>query len=375
MEMTDDNKRIIRRYDKIISTTNECADNKAVIRFDDIPQRKLREMIEGSLIDSEEMIKRKIEHIPMIMTPFLRPGGLVLVYAYAGVGKTYFCMSLVTAITRNVPIGKWSVESPVGCVYVDGEMSYLDIVPRLQMLSKDLPDRKAPLVFLTSEEMDRKEKIIPDLTNKKWRDAISDMLRENQEYGLIVLDNVSSLAPNINENSKKDWDKINQWLLALRRMKKAVILVHHASIKGNPRGTTGRLDNVDFTIHLKKIDGGSEEEEASFRVEIEKKRSISIKAAEPFCMTIRTDEDSGLPWTTSNVIENRRPYIIALIGLGMKQRDIAEALKCTEPNVTQLKKKATKEGLFNEAGEPTAKWLEIYKGDTVEDIIKEFTEY
>jgi putative DNA primase/helicase len=330
-------------------------------------------MMEETIIDSDDVVQSEVAAERCIMKPWLKPESLTLLYGAAGVGKTFFCLSVGIAVTRKLQIGKWAVENPVGCLYIEGEMTTGEIQSHLKALTKDLPPVKEPLRFLTSEDMARKYNIVPNLTDKNWRDAISDMVRENHNIGLLILDNVSSLAPNINENVKKDWDDINQWLISLKHLKKAVIIIHHAGINGNQRGSTGRIDNVTNAIKLKDLSGASDDHRAAFEVTFTKKRSIYGKDAEPFCMVIKEDVDSGLPWTIGGAIgQNRKPYIIALIGLGMKQREIAEALGCTEANVSQIKKKAINEGLFNGDSEPTDKWFEIYKGDTIENVISEY---
>lgn len=364
---------LTKKKDVIDKTIDIAPDQPHVLNIENIPIGNLVTMVEGTMMSSVELLQKQIQEAPFIMKPWLKPGTQVLIYGKAGDGKTLCCLPIVTAITRNLQIGKWEVKSPVGCLYIDGEMGTVDIQARYRMLSKDLPPEKAQLHFLTSEEMFRKWNIRVNIAKQQWRDAISKILTKNSGIKLMVLDNVSSLSPHINENSKMDWDDINQWLISLRFDGVAVIAVHHASIKGNPRGTTGRLDNIDLSIKIRAVDDGSRDGLANFEVIYEKKRLIYGQNLDPFSMKIIKDPDSGLPWTTSNVLGlNRRPYIVGLIGLGMKQRNIAEALGCTEANVTQIKKKATKEGFFNEEGDPTNKWLDLYEGDTADDIIKEF---
>jgi len=371
--MNTKSEKIQTRINKNSTTTN--IEEVPVIPFDDLSRDNLKRIIEDSMMPVGDLVRKKIEAEHFIMKPWIKKGSLVLVYGNAGIGKTLFTLSVAVAVTRKIPIGLWEVEKPVGCLYIDGEMALSDMKSRLQFLLENLPKEKASLKFLTSEEMAKKHNLVPNITNQKWRDAITDMVRKDPGIGLLIIDNVSSLAPNLNENSKQAWDDINQWQLSLRRIGKAVILIHHESIKGNPRGTTGRLDNIDSAIQLKGIPNGSEDEGANFQVIFKKKRSIFGKSAEPFCMMIKKDPDSGFPWKTSSAIgQNRGPSIIGLIGMGMKQRKIAEALGCTEPNVTQIKKKAMKEGWFTEEGKPTGKWHTEYSELTIEDVIRGYKE-
>ncbi|NPU86403.1 MAG: AAA family ATPase [Syntrophaceae bacterium] len=341
-----------------------------------VSETKLNDSISDMMVSASDLMTRKLPERPHIMRPWLKAGSLTLVYAKAGVGKSFFAWSVAIAVVKQLTIGEWTVDNPAGCLYTDGEMQLDDIQERLLQFAKDLPADKACLNILSSEIAAQTDMQIINITERKWRDQISEVVRKDLSIGLVILDNVSSLTPGINENSKKDWDDINQWLLTLRRMGIAVIVIHHASLKGNPRGTSGRYDNVDWTIKLKDLADATRSSGAYFQVEFVKKRGKRDNALRPFTIRIAHDPDSGLPWQTSHYADRKRPpYIIALIGLGMKQRDIAEVLECTEVNVSQIKKKAIKDGLFTEDGRPTDKWRKAYTGDTIEQVIKEFKEY
>jgi hypothetical protein len=347
-------------------------DSEKIIEADTVSRAVLKKIVEDSIIPADSLARMEIKDDFFIMKPWLRPGTLAVVHGSAGVGKTFFCLCIAAAITRKVPIGRWEVERPVGCLYVDGEMALGDLQADLQTITANLPPGKAPLDFLTSEIMEKKFNVITDIQNEKWRGAITDTLKSNPDIGLLILDNLSSLAPNLNEISKQARAGINSWQLELRRMKKSVIVVHHANKKGDLRGSSSIIDSPNYAIGLKDLNRGSEDHGAYFSVQFTKKRRIRRQDAEPFSLMINQDLDSGYPWTASASIGQKRgPYIIGLIGLKMKQRDIAEALSCTEANVSQIKKKATRDGFFNQAGDPTEKWFEIYKGDTAAEMIAE----
>ncbi len=62
-----------------------------------------------------------------ILYPWLSPGTLAMVYSRAGVGKSFFLMSVCEAIVNNVPLGPWEVREPTNILYIDGENS-LDVI-------------------------------------------------------------------------------------------------------------------------------------------------------------------------------------------------------------------------------------------------------
>jgi putative DNA primase/helicase len=79
-----------------------------------------------------------------------------------------------------------------------------------------------------------------NLAKQTYRDHIYALLDKRTDIGLVILDNIAALIPGIDENSKQDWDPINQWLISLRILGLAVVLLHHAGKSGKQRGTSGR---------------------------------------------------------------------------------------------------------------------------------------
>jgi putative DNA primase/helicase len=88
-----------------------------------------------------------------------------------------------------------------------------------------------------------------NLIDDDWRKMMKALLLANG-IKLWVADNIASLAPGIDENSKQEWDPVNQWLLELRFAGITTIFLHHANKDGGQRGTSGREDNIDISILL-----------------------------------------------------------------------------------------------------------------------------
>ena len=90
-----------------------------------------------------------------------------------------------------------------------------------------------------------------NLLDPEWRGQLSEILISGG-YKLFFVDNIASLTPEIEENAKQAWDVINQWLLELRFRGISAVPLHHAGKSGAQRGTSGREDNVDTSILLKR---------------------------------------------------------------------------------------------------------------------------
>jgi putative DNA primase/helicase len=71
-----------------------------------------------------------------------------------------------------------------------------------------------------------------------------------KDFDLIIVDNLATLCRGHKENEAESWGQMQEWLLALRRMGKAVLLVHHAGKTGDQRGSSAKEDVLDCVIKL-----------------------------------------------------------------------------------------------------------------------------
>jgi predicted transcriptional regulator len=127
----------------------------------------------------------------------------------------------------------------------------------------------------------------------------------------------------LDENSKKEFDQVNQWFLQLRALGITVIFVHHTGKSGNEqRGTSSHEDAIDVSIVLesKGRDG-----EANFVVEFSKNRTIGSptdlqKIFPPRRMIFR-GEDGEYGWSTAieEKEEMRRNVLRALAAKKSKE--------------------------------------------------------
>ena len=277
-----------------------------------------------------------------------------------------FGLTIALCITRNVSISNWVTETPTGCLYLDAEMPSEEFQGRIRKLSKGLPDSLAPLTLLSAELMAREQWPIPNLADRKWREAIYSYLSGGSSK-VLILDNLASLTPGIDENSKKEWDEINQWLLSIRFLGVAVILIHHAGKGGDQRGSSAREDNIDVSIKLSHPAGYRPEEGCKFDVTFTKARSVYGAGATPFSFQI-VDQDGGLTWVVDEKGSGSREMIIAMLGQGIPQKDIPEILGCHKAWVSRVKKKAVEDGFLTESGEFTPQGKEAFGGVNLDGL-------
>ena len=256
------------------------------------------EVMAKKIMNSSDLLKKKIKEPTTIIDPWLTDGSITMIYSPRGIGKTWLCLIIASEVTRvnneGAKIGNWIVDQNAGVLYLDGEMSEFHLKKRLLQLigiNGKKENKFNPLTILSSSSIASEYRQQIRITDEAWRDTVYDFLAKNDNYQLVILDNIASLASGLDENDKKAWDPINEWVLALRHLGVAVIFVHHAGKGGAQRGTSGREDNVDNVIKLGK--GWAEEDYDSsaiyLDISFEKARNIESKEVYPFGLKISED--------------------------------------------------------------------------------------
>jgi putative DNA primase/helicase len=194
----------------------------------------------------------------LIVDPWLEAGGLSMIYAPTGHGKTLVLLNIALCIASGQTFLDQVIRSgPKRVLYVDGEMPIALMQERLRKLLAG--QRWSPKVqenfAMLSHEFLVKERGIPPLgapDDAKGRRLIDAHMAQ---FDVLILDNLSSLMGYGVENDAESWVAMNEWLLTLRRRRAAVIVVHHGTKKDSrgqfkQRGTSRRMDQLDSVIQL-----------------------------------------------------------------------------------------------------------------------------
>ena len=190
-EEFEQRNRIIKRYE----------DNDGFRNEQDKFKLRPTGRITSSSLYVDDFLTKKFPERPVILAPWLKQGTLSLVYAPRGLGKTWFGLTVAIAVTRNLPIGEWKTLKPTGCLYLDGEMACAELQDRLRQLTTGLPPALAPMNILSSEDMKSNNLSTINLVEEHWRNRILYDLKQDDTFRLLILDNLSCLAPGISENS------------------------------------------------------------------------------------------------------------------------------------------------------------------------------
>jgi KaiC/GvpD/RAD55 family RecA-like ATPase len=268
---------------------------------------------------------------------WLPEGGNAMVHGPRGVGKTFFQLTLATALTTGQVFLKWPVTAPVGVLYVDGEMQADELRNRTTALLERPP--VASLEFLTSQLVYQKCEQDLVLTSEAVRNEITAMLDARRDLGVLILDNISCLFSGINEDSKQDWEPINAWLIRLRHRGLATVLVHHSGKSGQQRGTSGREDSLDAVIQLTKPTGADAREGCHFELQFTKCRSVTGDDVAPLDVRLQT-VGGRLQWQWQPVEQSIQERARQLFAEGVTgPTELAEELGINKGYASRILKK------------------------------------
>lgn len=290
--------------------------------------------------------------------PILPIQGIIFIFAATGVGKTLFSLNLAYAIAGGGNFLKYKAPKPRKVLYIDGEMSYVDIYQRLMQIIKQQNDLDFPDNFLIYTP----DKMIPEgftapikmpkICTVEGQEFYNAVIEKN-DIDIIFIDNLAVLTT-IDLNSGEEWHTVEDWLLKLRAKGKTLGIVHHAGkdVQGY-RGTSRMLDTIDTAISLQILENQTTESTDSpndsiinskkFKIVYKKNRSFWGDDANPYEATLINDK-----WLYRNIELSNMDKVIECLNAGMNQRDIAKELFMSQTTVHRMIKKARKLGLIKD---------------------------
>lgn len=210
-----------------------------------------------AILTTREFLSRNIPDRDYIVEGLIREESITAIVGYTGFGKTMFALALANEVAWGGSMGPWNIPDPHNALYIDAEMVEQDLKSRVNALNKGRQlRRRAGELHIYSNSLAYKIGLKPaNLLEKKWRQAILDSV-DDLNIGLLVLDNLSSLARGIDENDKAAFDPINEWLIEVRNHGIAIIILHHTGKnKIEQRGSSSHLDALDTSLLIERPRG------------------------------------------------------------------------------------------------------------------------
>ena len=198
-----------------------------------------------SVVSTNELRGLTLEPREKILGEWFCEADLGLIFGPRGSAKTWFTLGITQALTTGGQFGEWKAHKECKVLYIDGEMPpdmMRSRIVGLQAVNDNLMLLNHQILF------DRATKTI-NISLPHVQQAITETCLR-MGIKVLILDNLSTLGVGMKENDADSWEKVNFWLLDLRRKKVAVIIIHHAGRSGEMRGTSRREDNVFWIIVL-----------------------------------------------------------------------------------------------------------------------------
>ncbi len=230
-----------------------------------------------AVLAEQEIMGMNIPDKAWVMRNFMREETITIVNGFRGEGKSWLSTSIGNEVSWGGRVGPWKVEKPMNVLIVDGEMPVKMQQERLGLLNKGRDIRKKPRrLFVYPEAYAYRIGLHrANILSPEWRERIADVVY-GRRVGLLILDNLSSLAPGIDENDKMEFDPVNRWLLEMRFNGITILMTHHTGKSGQQRGTSAHEDHVDVSILLSRPRGWNQGQGCRFKCEAIKDRALAL---------------------------------------------------------------------------------------------------
>ncbi len=332
-----------------------CSRVRDVQKFFDTDAGSLINSIEKypdlPITDSVEWKQRYLPERKYFLSPIIREATITLVAGEDGSGKTMFCMGVTDALAKGKNFGPWKnkVGNPIKCLYFEGEMHPYDFRERLIQMDTN---ENFNVFSVGGNYMEPNSYSRGNLTQQQYREAMAIEIIK-KEFRFVVIDNLASLAPGINENIKAEYDPIHQWLLSLRHAGVTIFLVHRLGNGGEQGGRSARVNNVDNIICIKKPRKYGAQHGCMFDLSFEKFRgkveSDSIDLVKNRQFRYKQNAQGQYIWDyTSSLLDNSLDVLKDLVAVDLTLTQIAQRYGISQPTVTRMKQMFIDQGYLKE---------------------------
>jgi RecA-family ATPase len=261
-----------------------------------------------------------------LLEPLIRAGSVSMIAGQREAGKSMLAMGMALACATGTTTLSGLLHAPrrVKTLYVDAENGGTESCERFRFLKQHLPPNCAPADLLVLSPELCSEAMPPDIAAQEGQQYLWDVI-ETHEIGLVFLDNLSTLAGGLDENSAQDFEPVQKFLLWLKARGVATVLLSHVGkdkTRG-PRGSSKRTDALSTLIEIAKPD--SEEAGSSLKAEMritKSRHKIPPELRQP--LLVELHERGWVTAPLANVATDGD--IEALLASGLSGRAIAREL-------------------------------------------------
>ncbi len=317
-----------------------------------------------------------------LIKDILRRGAPMMIYGPTGVGKSWLTHTITLMLAQG---GHFSIADgllecgspPVRVLVIDGEMVIRDFYSRTLQLSdyydSAYPNRESSpwsRVQVAARSDQDPETVFVDLANPLWKIIIVNEVIKGG-YGLVVLDNLSTLAPTLeDENDAVAWNPLNSLLVALKKINVASLVVHHTGkakdfkkVRASWRGSSNLGTPLETIIGLGVVNG-EKFHGTRFKVYVDKARNENEIALDG--RIIQLEAGSGIWESEIDALGDCEKILEMILShrYPLKQ-DLAAELGYTPPELSRILAAICEQGF-----DAFKNFKPLTNGETPEDAIK-----
>jgi predicted transcriptional regulator len=179
-------------------------------------------------------------------------------------------------------------------------------------------------------------KNVVNIADQVWQAAIIRAC-DQKAIKAVILDNLSCLSPDVDENDGVSWSALLlNWTLSMRRRGTAVIFIQHAGRAGvDMRGHSRREDPANWIIRLDKAEQVGEEIGAKFKSVFTKNRNAP-RRPEDYEWWYKPDGDRTQITVAKVSKEDLLVEILQRKGKQPSQTEIATELGVNQSTVSRM---------------------------------------
>jgi len=298
------------------------------------------------VVDFHELLSLKLPDPQWLMEPLLTRGGTMMLYSWAGWGKSYIATDMAFRIAIGKPEifgghrgagGGWPIHGPARVLYIYGEMHGSKIRERLVHIARghgvDVP--KKDWLGLMSKDYQTIERA--PRCARAWRPSMSTAAdrRYIEErifgggYELLVLDNISTLWSAAQEEQSQQTAILKDWFIDLNMRGVTVLVLQHAGKSGDFLGDSAQIHILDALIKLKHA-GNYNKKTDGLRVivDIEKNRYECSNPSwlAPFETKLEVTPECGAQFLTRPAYDAQLEAAFGMFANNMKPAEVAVEL-------------------------------------------------
>ena len=309
-------------------------------------QERVPTNYKAAILSDAEFRTLNVPRRDAILDGLIVEESITTINGFRGHGKSWLALAIANEVSWGGHVAMWKANGARNVMYIDGEMAIDLMQTRNQLLNigRNIQERPAQIFWYSDAYGYLIGLNRANILDEKWRKVILDQIH-HLDIGLLILDNLSSLAPGIDENEKLDFDPVNQWLIEVRFHGVSIVILHHMGKGGQQRGTSAHEDNINTSLLLTQPQGYKPEMGCSFRIETSKDREFIVKGL-PAKFQLVGDATKGERLSIDVAPESNIELVLSAIRANpdLTVHEAVEELKVSASTFWRAKKQLREEG-------------------------------